>query len=37
MLTLRCSGIAAFTRQMIAAAVSPLPKRQFPFVGATEI
>ena len=31
-LTVRCSGIALFTRQMTAAAVSPLTKRQFPFV-----
>jgi len=36
-LTLRCSGFGAFTRQMISARASPLRERQLPFVGATAI
>ena len=37
MLTLRCSGIGVLTRQLIAAAVSPVRERQLPLVSTTEI
>ena len=37
MLTMRCSGIGAFARQMITVAASPLRERQFPLVSAAGI